>query len=116
MCVYLGGRDTLMTKHLLHLTYARSALQEVSCKRMTKGVWTYRLVDACTLGSLLDNREDHHSGQSLAPIVEKEGVVIATLVVLVVLVVLFLQMELLSLLRMEDALRIVFKPTRLNHL
>ena len=32
MCVYLGGRDTLMTKHLLHLTYARATLQQMGGK------------------------------------------------------------------------------------
>ena len=52
---------------------------------MAEDVGRNTFLDAGSPCRLLQNREDHHSGQCLAPIVEKEGVVIATLVVLAAL-------------------------------
>ena len=79
MGVYLGGEYALVAEQLLHLAYARTALKQMRGEGVAEGVGAHLLVDASTLGRLLDDGENHYAGESLASVVEKESVVSALL-------------------------------------
>lgn len=70
--VYLGGDDALVTEHLLDGTEAGATFQEVGGKRVTEGMRGDSLRDACCLCQLLDDSEDHHTGELGAAAVQKE--------------------------------------------
>ena len=61
MGVDLGRGDTLVTEHLLHLTNACTALQQVGGEGVSQGVGTDSFVDAGKLGSLTDDGKDHYA-------------------------------------------------------
>ena len=72
--VYLGGEYALVAEQFLHLTYARTALKQMRGEGVAEGVGAHLLVDARTLGGLLDDGENHYAGESLASVVEEEYV------------------------------------------
>lgn len=72
MGVYLGGDDALVTEHLLDGTEAGATFQEVGGKGVTEGVGRDGLGDACSLCQLLDDSEDHHTGELGTAAVQKE--------------------------------------------
>lgn len=70
--VYLGGDDALMTEHLLDGAEAGTTFQEMGSKGVTEGMRGDSLRDACCLCQLLDDSEDHHTGELGAAAVQKE--------------------------------------------
>ena len=64
-----------MTQELLHLADIGAASQQMGGEGVAEGVGANLLVDACALGSLLDDGVYHHAREACASVVEKERVV-----------------------------------------
>ena len=76
MGVYLGCFDALVTEHILYLSDACTARQQMCSERVAEDMRANRLFDTRALNSVADNIEYHNAGQSLASIAQKEYVLV----------------------------------------
>lgn len=61
MCIYFGGGDLLMSKHLLDREQVGATFQQMGGEGMTERMRAYVLFDTCHLRLLLDDMENHDS-------------------------------------------------------